>query len=206
MKRAALVIAAVVLALGAATALFGWREVWMTPDQRGAWLLARGEPAKAAIAFADPVWRGVALMRAGQYEEAASSFAESDGAIADYDRGNALVMLGRYDQAIAQYAAALRRRPGWADAAANRALAELRAQRLAHQPGEVTNEMGKVEERYSRDRSREAQGNPNDAATPGMSDEAIRSLWLRRVQTRPADFLRARFAFQLEHAEKAGAR
>lgn len=30
-----------------------------------------------------------------------------------------------------------------------------------------------------------------------MSDEAVRALWLKRVQTRPADFLRAKFAYQL---------
>ena len=34
------------------------------------------------------------------------------------------------------------------------------------------------------------------AAMP-MSDEAVRALWLKRVQTRPADFLRAKFAYQL---------
>ena len=30
-----------------------------------------------------------------------------------------------------------------------------------------------------------------------MSDMELQALWLRRVQTKPADFLRARFAFQL---------
>jgi len=34
-----------------------------------------------------------------------------------------------------------------------------------------------------------------------MSDASIRALWLRRVQTKPADFLRARFAYQLQQAE-----
>jgi Ca-activated chloride channel family protein len=32
-----------------------------------------------------------------------------------------------------------------------------------------------------------------------MSDEELQALWLRRVQTRPADFLRAKFAYQLSH-------
>ena len=31
-----------------------------------------------------------------------------------------------------------------------------------------------------------------------MSDEAVRALWLKRVQTRPADFLRVKFAYQLQ--------
>ena len=31
-----------------------------------------------------------------------------------------------------------------------------------------------------------------------MSDEQVRALWLKRVQTQPADFLRAKFAYQLQ--------
>ena len=37
-----------------------------------------------------------------------------------------------------------------------------------------------------------------------MGDDAVRALWLKRVQTRPADFLRARFGYQLEAQQKAG--
>jgi Ca-activated chloride channel family protein len=29
-----------------------------------------------------------------------------------------------------------------------------------------------------------------------MSDEEMRSIWLRQVTTKPADFLRAKFAYQ----------
>ena len=35
-------------------------------------------------------------------------------------------------------------------------------------------------------------------STGQMDDAAIRDLWLKRVQTRPADFLRARFLYQLQ--------
>jgi len=38
-----------------------------------------------------------------------------------------------------------------------------------------------------------------------MSDEAIRALWLKRVHTQPADFLRAKFVFQLQTPPAAGA-
>ena len=36
-----------------------------------------------------------------------------------------------------------------------------------------------------------------------LSDEEIQALWLRRVQTKPADFLRSKFAFQ-QAAEEGG--
>lgn len=37
-----------------------------------------------------------------------------------------------------------------------------------------------------------------------MSTEAMQSLWLRRVTTKPADFLKAKFACQYQ-AEQTGA-
>jgi len=30
-----------------------------------------------------------------------------------------------------------------------------------------------------------------------LSDRALQAMWLRRIQTKPADFLRAKFAYQL---------
>jgi Ca-activated chloride channel family protein len=35
-----------------------------------------------------------------------------------------------------------------------------------------------------------------------LSDDELRALWLRRVQTQPADFLRAKFNYQLSQSEK----
>ena len=34
-----------------------------------------------------------------------------------------------------------------------------------------------------------------------MSDEGLRELWLQRVQTRPGDFLRVKFSYQLSRQE-----
>jgi Ca-activated chloride channel family protein len=198
---------AVVVALAVTTWLAGWNALWATPDQRGAWLFARGRFAEAADRFADPMWRGVALMRAGKFSDAAASFANADTAAAAYDRGNALIMLGQYPEAVAQYDRALSLRTGWADAIANRALAQLRADHFAHLQGELADqESAKVDEAYRRDRTRQqADGQPNAPAAIEMSDASIHALWLRRVQTRPADFLRARFAFQLQQADSATA-
>ncbi|HXT81142.1 MAG TPA: tetratricopeptide repeat protein [Acetobacteraceae bacterium] len=198
------VITLAVLVLAGGAWRMGWPALWATADQRGAWLLRHGQFDRASAAFSDPAWRGVALMRAGRFKEAAQSFANASGPDAAYNRGNALVMLGQYAEAIAQYDQALAQRPGWADATANRAIAEVRAARVAHQPGqEADPEEKQRDEVYRRDRDRNEQAANPDAPRPDvMSDEAIRALWLRRVQTKPADFLRARFAYQLQQAAK----
>ena len=44
-----------------------------------------------------------------------------------------------------------------------------------------------------------------ETATEGaqpLSDSAMQALWLRRVQTKPAEFLKAKFAYQLAAGEE----
>ena len=48
------------------------------------------------------------------------------GAEAAYNRGNALTFRGQYEDAVASYERALELRPGWAEAATNRRIAESR--------------------------------------------------------------------------------
>jgi Ca-activated chloride channel family protein len=35
-----------------------------------------------------------------------------------------------------------------------------------------------------------------------MSDDQLQALWLRRIQTKPADFLRVKFAYQLSRRQQ----
>lgn len=96
-----------------------WDKLWRTPDQQGAALMDR-DPAAAATKFADPMWRGSALYRAGDFSAAAKAFAQNDTATADYNRGNALAQAGQLEEAIAAYDAALEKDPDLEGAARNR--------------------------------------------------------------------------------------
>nr|WP_221441903.1 VWA domain-containing protein [Luteimonas sp. MC1825] len=92
--------------------------VWRRADQ-----VAHARSAEAEAAY-----------RRGDYEAAARGFARLPGADAAYNRGNALARLGRYEDALAAYDAALKAAPGMADAAANRAAVEA-AMRRKPPPG-----------------------------------------------------------------------
>lgn len=176
--------------------------MWLTPDQRGAWLLRAGRPAEAADAFRDPVWRGVALYRATRFADAADAFGRDTGPVAAYDAGNALLMAGRYDDAIASYDRALLVRPEWAEARTNRELAA--ARRDARTPpvaDEGTEGQVMPDDVVADDRAGNAAErtiDPTDAA-----DTSLQAVWLRNVQTKPADFLRAKFAFQASRRTEA---
>jgi Ca-activated chloride channel family protein len=186
--------------------LAGW---WITPDQQGQRLFEQERYAEAAEAFVDPTRKGVAFFRAGDFESAAAVFGRVPTAEAAYNRGNALVMLGRYEEAIAAYALALERRPGWQEAVENRAVAEARLALLAPPETDAGGTGGQLgaDEIVFDDSGRVSEGG-SEVETEGgetLSEEEMRSVWLRRVQNDPADFLRSRFAYQLYRQEQESA-
>jgi Ca-activated chloride channel family protein len=172
----------------------GWSSLWFTPDQLGARLFARGDYAAAAGAFQDPLWTGVAWYRAGEFDKAAQAFALRDSAEANYNQGNARLMLGDYAAAIACYERALRQRPGWTAALENRAIAS--ARRREHPGDDMGDQRVGADEIVFDARKKDAGQQTETTGSTAVSDAAIQELWLRRVQTRPADFLRAKFAYQ----------
>jgi Ca-activated chloride channel family protein len=183
-------------------------NLWLTPDQQGQRLLAQGQYAEAAQRFRDPQWQGVALYRAGQFKEAAAAFARIDAPEAVFDRGNALVMLGKYADAIASYDRALQRRPDWPEAKANRALAEARRQLLAPPADDAGGTGGQLEaDAYTFDNRPQQSSDAKEVevvAGEHLSNEQVQALWLHRVQTKPADFLRAKFAYQYGQQQQEG--
>jgi Ca-activated chloride channel homolog len=192
-------LAGAAIALGSA----GIPNFWSRPDRRGDRLLRAGTFAEAAQAYADPYRRGVALYRAGDFKRAAAAFATVGSPEAAYDRGNSLVMLGKYDDSIASYDRALLLRRGWRECEENRAVAMVRRDRLKTSGGDETGGQVKADKIVF-----EKGKNPNSgekaevAGGDPLNDTQLRGLWLRRVQTKPADFLRAKFAFQAQSSEK----
>jgi Ca-activated chloride channel family protein len=170
--------------------------------------MGQGQYAEAARRFRDPPWQGVALYRAGQFKEAAAALARADTPESEFNRGNALLMLGKYTEAIASYDRALQFRPAWPEATANRALAEARRKQLAPSEDDTGGTGGQVEaDEYVFDDRPRQSGNTQEievVAGESLSNEQVQALWLRRVQTRPADFLRAKFAFQYSRQRQEG--
>ncbi len=118
--------------LASAPALAGvWENLWLTPDQQGAALLAAGRPAQAAARFASARRKAYADLEAGHYAPAARLLDRYRDATSEYNRGNALAHLGHLRGALAAYEAALKQAPHDADIRHNR---DLVARMLKHQP------------------------------------------------------------------------
>lgn len=179
-----------------------WTGWWFTPDQQGQRLFRRGDFAAAAASFRDPAWQGAAWYRAGEFAHAATAFARGDGAEARFNQGNALLMHGDYAAAIAAYDRALELHPAWEPATRNRGIAVARARQVDVAAGETTGGMlGADRVVFDSGKQGSSQQTVETAGGQGLSDQQIQALWLQRVQTRPADFLKAKFARQHQLAE-----
>ncbi|MCB9769393.1 MAG: tetratricopeptide repeat protein [Candidatus Omnitrophica bacterium] len=174
---------------------------WMTPDQKGQVLMNRGEFKKAAEIFRDPYRRGVAWFRAGEFEKAEQDFARIATPQAEYNRGNCLVMRGKYDQAVERYDRALKLKPEFEDAKKNRAIAVARS-KLINKKGGDAGDQRLGADKIVFDKDKKSGGQKTEIQKNQlMSAAAMQAMWLRKVQTKPEDFLRAKFAYQEANPE-----
>ena len=183
-----------------------WADLWFTPDQQGQRLMDRGEYEQAAAKFTTPDKIGAALFLAGEFEKAAAVLGRSGSAEATYNRGNAHVMLGDYDAAIEAYRIALSKKPDWTEAEQNLQIATLRMQALAPPEDDYGGTGGQLEaDEFVFDQGGRVNKSSSeqviDASDQQMGEEAMRAMWLRKVETRPADFLAVRFNYQLATKE-----
>ncbi|MBX3417258.1 MAG: tetratricopeptide repeat protein [Pirellulaceae bacterium] len=174
----------------------GWTELWLTPDQLGQRLYRKGQYTEAAKSFRDVNWQGVAWYRAGEFERAAQTLGNLDTPSAHFNTGNAWLMLGKYQVAADCYARAIAQQPNWLEAIENRDLALARAKLIERTGADLGDQqIGADKVVFDKDAKNEGQETEVEGTQP-LPDAAIQELWLRRVQTRPADFLRSKFSHQ----------
>jgi Ca-activated chloride channel family protein len=163
---------------------------WLTPDQQGRLYFQRGDYARAAARFTDPAWKGVALYRAGQFADAIDAFALVNTPESYFNQGNALAHLGKYPQAVKSYQKALEGRPGWPEARRNLDL----VQKLIPPPkkedyGEATS-LGADQIKF------DDMGKKGKLGSTGLSAEQTAEMWMRNIQTSPAQLLARKFALE----------
>ncbi|HEX4987060.1 MAG TPA: VWA domain-containing protein [Burkholderiales bacterium] len=172
-------------------------RAFFTPDQLGRMAYERGDYATAAGRFADPMWRGVALYRAGRYDEAVEAFAQVDSAQSWFDQGNAHAKAGRFAAAVASYQEALERRPDWPEAKANLAI----VRKLVPKPK-------KDDEQEAQDPNEKPdQVKFDDKGKKGKQGEVelarqSAEMWMRNIQTTPAELLARKFAIEAQRGQR----
>ena len=140
-----------------------WSDLWQTKDQQGIEALQQDQPGRAAQLFENPGWKGSALYRDEDYQNAASQFANIDSTDGRYNLGNAFAKQMRLEEAIEAYDEALKLDPDNEDAAFNRQLVQ---QLIEQQQQDGENQ----EQEDSGQEDQQQEGNP-DQQQGGNEDQ-----------------------------------
>lgn len=176
------------------------------PDTIAYKMYSKGEYQEASQTFTDSQWQAIALYRAGEFKAAANIFAGYDTAEGCFNHGNALVFQGNYIAAAERYNRALELHPAWEAAITNRNIALARAKLLETEGGEGTGgKLGADDTVISNEpKGSSPENNQTETVeeTTPLSDAELRAVWLRQVQTNPADFLKSKFSYQASQEAK----
>ncbi|ALG67284.1 tetratricopeptide repeat protein [Beggiatoa leptomitoformis] len=123
----------VISAVGFAQTASAWQLHFHNADQQALDAFAQGHYAVAASLFTDPYNQGIALYRAGNFEQAVKAFATVETPTrlidAEYNLGNTYYQLGEYDKALLSYQKVLSADPTHTDAQHNLALTQKRLEK-----------------------------------------------------------------------------
>jgi Ca-activated chloride channel homolog len=176
--------------------------LFLTPDQQGRWYFERGDYSTAAERFKDPMWKGLTYYRNGDYAAALTQFARLDTPEAFFLMGNCYARMKEFPAAVGAYDHALKKRPTFQEAAANRTLVAALIPKKPHddQEGEADPNLDPDDIKFDKKGKRGKSG-----AVPQVrvKPEQMAELWMRNLKVSPADFLREKFRVQAEETERS---
>ena len=141
-----------------------WEDLWLRSDQQGERELKAGNPEEAANLFSNQGWKGVANYRAGDYEQAMESFSKVGSPDGHFNRGNALARLGKFEDALAAYEAALSENPDHEDARFN---AELIRELMRQQASQQQAQQG---DDGQQEQEENTQNQPSSSSNEGTNE------------------------------------
>jgi Ca-activated chloride channel homolog len=178
----------------------GLADWFLTPDQQGEIAFRARDFGRAAELFADPLWRGYALYRDGQYEPAIEVLDRVETAQAAFIQGIAHIRSRGYRDGVRSFETALARDPNYPGAAENLEVAR-RIVDYIETTAEQT-DTGQQEDMRADEvtfDNEEDRGTETEVEVPrGAGDGAplTADQWMMSVETDTGDFLRQRFALE----------
>ncbi|MCZ6681356.1 MAG: VWA domain-containing protein [Candidatus Poribacteria bacterium] len=174
-------------------------SLWLTPDQQGRRYFEKGDYAAAAQHFEDTFWKGISFYYDQDYESALNQFALSDSAEAFFYLGNCYARLKKYEEAVESYDQALKKKPDFTQAMSNRDLVAAliekmkQAEEEAGEPGEPSFDPDEV--KFD---EKGKKGKKGKIPEFKLKPEDMAEIWMRNIQTTPANFLMWKFQLQAE--------
>ncbi len=184
--------------------------LWLTPDQQGRILFDLGYYPQAATAFQNPLWKGLSLYAAEDFETAAELFSQYNNEQGLLAQGNAWAHSRNYLPAMRVYRLLLEQYPDNVAVKNNMQIVQdlIDAnQRLSESqapdgpeipPGDMGENPGP--ESSEGDQRETFDLTPKEILTSDqlLQDPALTEMWMRQVQKDPTQFLKIKFFMQLE--------
>ncbi len=178
----------------------GVADWFLTPDQQGRLAFRNRDFGRAADLFVDPLWRGYALYRNGQYEEAVEVLDRLDTPEAAFIQGMAHIKFRSYRDGVRSFETVLARDPDYPGAAENleqarRIVDYVESVREQSDSGEEAG-IGADDVVFDNESGAGAETRmevETEDESPGL---LTADQWMNTVDTRTGDFLRLRFALE----------
>ena len=172
---------------------------FLTPDQQGRYAYEQKRFSEAADRFEDPMWKGIAAYRAGRYQDAGEVFGRVPTAEGLFNLGNSYIKEREYDRAVAAFRQAVAEDPQFSAAQQNLEVAEyivgyLNDLRLQTDTGDES-ELSADGFKFDNKSGEGTEIVINDASRLEAKSE---EQWMRAVDTAPGEFLRIKFALEVE--------
>lgn len=202
-----------------------WWDLWLTPDQQGQRLFNKQEYLAAAKQFSDPLRKGTAYYYASEFELAHSAFLEMQNVpseeVRDFGLYNAASALARQREYLAarDLLQSLANKPTLSQALRPDVEHNLK---VIGGIVEDINQMSESQAGTEQEMSTELGDNPQTAegaeeqtsqemmikealsAADILGNQEVADKWLKRVESDPRDFLRAKFQIQLNSPAARG--
>jgi len=156
-----------------------WDDLWQTPDQQGQKALDKGDNKLAADKFVNPDWKAAAEYKEGDYQKALEGFSKNTTIEGLYNKGNALVKLKKFPEAMAAYSEVLKQDKDHKDAKFNLELLkklqkkQKQQQQQQQQSGSQQNQQQDTNQQKSdqQNQQQQGQGQESDQQKPSEDSE-----------------------------------
>ena len=179
-----------------------FKSLWISPDREAQELLKEAKEKEALRTFENQLSVGAIYYKRGEFKKALGVYETLGSKEAFYNRGNTLVMLGKYIDAIESYKLALEVDANFKDARENLNIAKARQALLdeAKKQGNKKGTDGKLRADKIVFDNKNNQGSDVKDTKQEVQSEGS-ATWLDRLETSPSKFLEAKFSYQLQHKE-----
>lgn len=190
-----------------------WLDLWLTPDQQGAFWFNQGEFAKAAAAYHSVLSKGIAYYYGGEYKLAHSAFMQVQTDLGAYYAASALARQREYiaarkllrtlakKQDIAPELKAdiehnLKVIQGLIDEINQASASQANSMDDQETSIELPDDQPQTAEGADEQTSQDKMQSQNLTAEQMLGDPKLAEVWLKRVEANPEQFLRAKFQLQ----------